>query len=109
MPCADFLQLPMHAGRALIVNLHPIHADVALARIWILCHDARQRNETAPIERPTFLDGKIQQGRRFCRERLRPAHVWRERPGIDARGWRVEFMNDFLAWTALDDFRFRMA
>ena len=31
VPRADLLQLPMHPGGALVIHLHPIHADVALA------------------------------------------------------------------------------
>jgi hypothetical protein len=33
---ADFLELPVHAGGAVVVNLDAIHADVALAGVGIL-------------------------------------------------------------------------
>ena len=61
MARADFLQLPMHAGGAFVVNLHAIQADIAFACVGIFRHHARQRDESSAVERPAFLDGKIKQ------------------------------------------------
>ena len=57
---ADLLELPVHAGGAVVVNLDAIHAHVAFAGVGVLGDDARQRDETAAIERPAFLNGKIE-------------------------------------------------
>ena len=38
----DFLQLPMHAGRLVVINLHPIHAEVAIAGVRVAGDDAWQ-------------------------------------------------------------------
>ena len=62
---ADFLQLPVHAGGAVVVDLHAIHADVALAGVGVFGDDAGQGDEAAAVERPAFEDGQI---RAECRE-----------------------------------------
>ena len=56
MARADLLQLPVHAGGAVVVNLDAIHADVALAGVGVFGDDAGQRDEAAAVERPAFLD-----------------------------------------------------
>ena len=61
VPCADLLQLPMHPGGALVIDLHPIHANVALARIGVLRHHAGQRDKAAAVQGPALLDGQVQQ------------------------------------------------
>ncbi len=61
---ADFLQLPVHAGGVVVVNLHAIHADVALAGVGVLRDHAGQGDEAPAIERPAFEDGEIEQSRR---------------------------------------------
>ncbi len=55
---ADFLALPVHAGGALVIDLHPIHADVALAGFGVARDDAGQCDEAAGVFRPAFQDGK---------------------------------------------------
>ena len=57
----DFLALPVHAGGALVVDLHAVHADVALAGFRIAGDDAGQRDETAAILRPALQNGKVEQ------------------------------------------------
>ncbi len=63
---ADFLALPVHAGGALVVDLHAIHADVALAGLGIAGDDAGQGDEAAGILRPALQDGEIERARN-CR------------------------------------------
>ncbi len=58
---ADFLELPVHAGGFVVVNLDAIHADVAFAGVGIFGDDAGQRDETSAIERPAFLDRHVRQ------------------------------------------------
>ncbi len=118
MPRADFLQLPVHAGGAVVVNLDAIHADVALAGVGVFGHDARQRDETAAVQRPAFLDGKVGKSRveasltvavlsgrmasrRQAGGRLRSPECPAHRPRLFARWRRVEFVDHFLARAAL--------
>src|ERR1700676_4674763 len=56
-----FLSLPVHAGGALVVNLHAVHAYVALAGFWIARKYAGQSNEPSGIFGPALQDGKIEQ------------------------------------------------
>ena len=46
------LALPVHAGRVPVINLHPVHADIALARLGVTRDHARQRDEWAAVLRP---------------------------------------------------------
>ena len=57
----DFLALPVHAGGALVVDLHAVHADVALAGFRVAGDDAWQGDEAACILRPALQDGKVEQ------------------------------------------------
>ena len=57
----DFLPLPVHASRALVIDLHAIHTDVALACLWIARDHARKRDEPSCIFWPALQDGKIEQ------------------------------------------------
>ena len=52
------LPLPVHARRLPVINLHPIHADVALASSRIARVHARQRNKPPPIMRPALQNRK---------------------------------------------------
>ena len=65
MARGDFLQLPMHAGGLVVVNLDAIHADVALAGVRVARDDAGQRDETPAVQRPAFQDGQIEQSWRL--------------------------------------------
>ena len=58
---AMLLALPVHAGAALVVDLHAIGADVALAGLRIFRDHRRQGDEAAAIERPALQDRKIEQ------------------------------------------------
>ena len=58
---SNFLALPVHAGGALVVNLHAIHADVAFAGLGIARDHAGQRDEAAGVFGPALQDGEIQQ------------------------------------------------
>src|SRR5437870_2501649 len=58
MPCADLVEMPMHASRLPIVNLHAIEADVPRSLAWILGKDGGQRNEWAAIGRPAGQHGQ---------------------------------------------------
>ena len=50
----DFLTLPVHAGRALVVDLHAVYAHIALLCFGISRDDQRPGDETSGILRPTF-------------------------------------------------------
>src|ERR1039457_6224155 len=57
----NFLPLPVHAGSALVIDLHPVHADVALPGRRIARDHAGQRDEASAIFWPAFEDGEIEQ------------------------------------------------
>jgi len=55
----DLLPLPVHAGGLSVVNLHAVHADVALARARVAGDDAGEGDEAAAVMRPALEDGKV--------------------------------------------------
>ena len=61
----DFLQLPMHAGGRVVVNLHAIHAEVAVAGVGVARDDAGQRDKAPAVERPALEDRQVKQRRRL--------------------------------------------
>ena len=63
MPRADLVHLPVHPGRAPVVNLHPVHPDIPLAGVGVLRVDSRQRDEPAAVLRPAFQDRQILEGK----------------------------------------------
>ena len=66
----NFLPLPVHAGGLAIVDLHAIHADVALPcrRTRIAGDDAREGDEAAAILGPALQDGKIEDAEIFAQD-----------------------------------------
>ncbi len=54
----NFLPLPVHAGGLAVVDLHAIHADVALAGARVARVHAGQRDEAAAIVGPALEDGE---------------------------------------------------
>src|ERR1019366_5867451 len=118
MAGADLLQLPMHAGGALVIDLHPVHADVALARVRVPGHYPRQGDKAPAVQRPALLNGRVQQSRtgvppvptlsRITGQAGRLSYfdnVRRLRPGLRARGWGLELMDNFLARAILHHLR----
>ena len=61
MTRGDFLQLPVHAGGFVVINLDAIHAEIAFAGVGIARHDAGQGDETPAVERPAFEDGEVEE------------------------------------------------
>ncbi len=55
----DFLPLPVHAGGLAVVDLHAVHADVALAGARVAGVDAGQGDEAAAVVGPALEDGKV--------------------------------------------------
>ncbi len=55
------LALPVHAGGLAVIDLHAVHADIALSGFWIAGHDARKSDERAAILRPGGEDGQFEQ------------------------------------------------
>ena len=109
VPGADLLQLPMHAGGAVIIDLHAVHADVPRAGIRVPRHHSGQRDESPAIQGPAFLDGEVEQGRRRRGRRRRMVHARRGWPGLGAGGGRLETMYLFLAGPLLDGLGFGVA
>ena len=50
------VDLPVHVGRARVDLLHPVHADVADARVRVLRDHRRQRDERRRVAGPAALD-----------------------------------------------------
>ena len=61
MFCGHLLALPVHAGSALVIHLHAIHANVSFSRSGITRDHTWQRNESSAILRPAFQNGKVEQ------------------------------------------------
>ena len=57
----NFLPLPVHSGSALVIDLHAVHADVALPGLRIARDHAGQRDEASAIFWPALQDGEIEQ------------------------------------------------
>ena len=55
----DLLALPVHAGGLAVVDLHAIHADVALAGAGVAGVDAGQGDEAAAVVGPALEDGEV--------------------------------------------------
>jgi hypothetical protein len=51
---AALVTLPVHAGRAAVVNLHAVGADVPHAGLRIFREDQRERDERAAVVGPAF-------------------------------------------------------
>ena len=58
---AHFLALPVHAGGALVVDLHPVHPDISFASLRIAGDHAGQRDKPARVFGPALQDGEIEQ------------------------------------------------
>ena len=56
------MDLPVHPGSALVVNLHPVDTDISRARLRITRVDIRQRDKTSTVFGPAFENWKIAQG-----------------------------------------------
>ena len=52
------LALPVHAGGLAVVDLHAVHADVALAGAGVAGVDAGQGDKSPAIVRPALQDRK---------------------------------------------------
>src|ERR1700730_4710305 len=50
---ADFVNLPMHAGRPIVKDLHSVHSKIALSCVRISGVDNRQRNKSSAVSGPT--------------------------------------------------------
>ncbi len=59
---ATFVNLPVHADGALVVDLDAIHADVALARLWVLRVTHRECQILAAVFRPAFENRQVSDG-----------------------------------------------
>jgi hypothetical protein len=104
----DFLQLPVHARGAVVVNLDAIHAELRSPVSGSRVTTHGQRDETSAIQRPAFQDGQIEQ--RWRRIGLKCPFCQSARAAsFSAGGRRVKFMNHVLARAGLHGFRFGMA
>jgi hypothetical protein len=61
VPGADLVDLPVHAGGRGIVDLDPVHAQIAVARIGILRVDTGQGDKTAAIVGPALENRDVEQ------------------------------------------------
>ena len=73
------VHLPVHERRAAVDDLHPVHADVARARVRVLRDDGRQRDERRRDRRASSAGSGVARGRRR-RPRRRPPGTAPSRP-----------------------------
>src|SRR6266850_2049267 len=96
---AMFLSLPVHSGRPLVVDLHPVHPHVALPRFWILGEYEWKRDKASAVLRPAFQNWKI--------EKIDVASLlndflagpgfyapWEERPQFRQLGKHLDFVKE---------------
>ena len=55
------VDLPVHERRALVDDLHAVHADVAAAGVRVVRDDGRERDERRRVARPAALDRELRQ------------------------------------------------
>ena len=55
----DLLALPVHSGGLAVVDLHAVHADVALAGFGVAGDDAWEGDEAAAVLGPGLQDGEL--------------------------------------------------
>src|SRR5207245_6549786 len=58
---AGLVDLPVHAGGALVIDLHAIASDVTAARLGTARDNHRPGYETSAVLRPAFHDGKTRE------------------------------------------------
>src|ERR1039457_1122786 len=58
----NFLTLPMHSRRTFVVDLHPVHPQIAFPRLGVARGDQGESDETPGIFGPALQDGEIEQG-----------------------------------------------
>ena len=63
----NFLPLPVHAGGLLVINLHAVHADIALASLGIARNHAGQSDEPSGIFAASIAGLEIRSDRRLSR------------------------------------------
>ncbi len=90
-----FVRLPVHARGTLVVDLHPVHAAVPLARIGIAGKYERQRDEAAGIARPALHHRIIEQrksaGAHDLLTRRFGHRAWKERTHFGQLRKHLEF------------------
>ena len=81
----DFLTLPVHPGRSLVINLHAVHSKIALARLRISRGHAGKSDEASGIFGPALQDGEVEQGKAVAFDDFF-AGARRNRPGEELAG-----------------------
>ena len=61
MSLAGFVHMPVHSGRPLRKDLHPVHAHVADAAFRIDRVDQRESDEASAVERPALQNRKLRE------------------------------------------------
>jgi len=61
VPLAGFVHMPVHSGRTLREDLHPVHTHVANAAFRIDRVNQRERNETPAVERPALQNREFRE------------------------------------------------
>ena len=71
------LPLPVHAGRLPVVDLHAVHAHVALSAFRVSGDHAGEGDKAAAIQRPALEYGKVQHAEVFPQDDLLAGRVFR--------------------------------
>jgi hypothetical protein len=95
---SDLVDLPVHPGGALVVNLHAVDADISRARLRIAGVHICQRDKTSAILWPTFENRKIAQ-RETDRSGIQYLNHFLASRFLDLLGTRMEEMDSLLEQT----------
>ena len=98
MARTDFVDLPVHPGSALVVNLHPVDTDISRARLRITRMHIRQRDKTSTVFGPAFENWKIAQGETGSFS-IQDLHDFLASGFLDLLGARMQKMNSLLEQT----------
>src|SRR5438093_3627363 len=91
---AYLMKLPMHCGRGLVIDLHPVNADVARAGLRVARMHIWQGNETPAVFWPAFENRKIPQRKGFGIAKL--VHDFLARCFADRFWTRMQQMDSLL-------------
>src|SRR5262249_8665947 len=61
MARAYLVDLPVHAGRPIVEDLHSVHPDIAFPRVGVLGVHAWQGNKSTPVSRPAQENRQVTQ------------------------------------------------
>ncbi len=100
--------LPVHAGGAVVIHLHAVHAAIALAGVGIAGEHERKSDEAATVLRPTLQDRVFGQGEAAAPDHLlagsAPDGLREEGPHLRKLGQHFQLADETLRHAHLEEF-----